>query len=222
MGLLDKERQKRAREERKLAREAILREAATLFEEHPYEMVELDAIASRAKVKKGIPSLLFQDKEGLFLEVFLRQLKAWGDPLGDELKRHAGRGPETAARLLSEAIGADPRFGRLLAVLHNALERNLSPHLVVDFSRRFREATDELGEALETACGGSLGPGSGGAAIARLFAWTSGVLQVTGQVGSMSYLKVRSLWPAAQLDVQEEVERLARAALAADPPRDAG
>ena len=218
MGLLDRERQKRAREERRLAREAILREAATLFEQHPYEMVELDAIAGRAKVKKGIPSLLFQDKEGLFLEVFLRRLEEWSRPVRERLAQKPGQGPEAAGRVLARALGADPRFGRLLAVLHNALERNLSPDLVVDFSHRFRDATAELGEALETACGRSMPPGTGGAAVARVFAWASGVLQVTGSVGSLSYLKVRSLWPAAQLDVEREIERLTLAALAADPP----
>jgi AcrR family transcriptional regulator len=218
MGLLDRERQKRAREERRLAREAILREAATLFEQHPYEMVELDAIAGRAKVKKGIPSLLFQDKEGLFLEVFLRHLEQWAGPVRERLEQQAGQGPEAASRVLARALGGDPRFGRLLAVLHNALERNLSPHLVVDFSERFRDATAELGRALETACGRQMLPDTGSAAVARLFAWGSGVLQVTGSVGSMSYLKVRSLWPAAQLDMEQEIERLALAALAADPP----
>jgi AcrR family transcriptional regulator len=218
MGLLDRERQKRARDERRLAREAILREAATLFEQHPYEMVELDAIAGRAKVKKGIPSLLFQDKEGLFLEVFLRHLKDWTGPVRERLEKRPGQGPEAASRVLAQALGADARFGRLLAVLHNALERNLSPHLVVDFSHRFKESTAELGQALETACGQGMRRGTGSAAVTRVFAWASGVLQVTGSVGSLSYLKVRSLWPAAQLDVEAEIERLALAALAADPP----
>jgi AcrR family transcriptional regulator len=220
MGLLDRNRQNRAREERRRARQAIVRAAGELFVEHPYEMVQLNAIAGKANVKKGIPSLLFKDKETLFLEVFLQHLQGWAEPVRERLLGQAGSGLDASGRVLAEALSDDDRFARLLAVLHNPLERNLELDSVVDFSERFGEVTAQLGAALEASCGDELEPGAGKAAIARVFAWAAGVLQVTGSCGALSYLKVRSLWPAARLDLQQELERLARAALAADPSRE--
>ena len=220
MGLLDRGKQQRAREERRRARDAILGAAGALFVEHPYEMVQLKAIAGKAGVKQGIPSLLFKDKETLFLEVFLRHFHAWAEPVREELRRMSGEGLGPAGTVIARALSEDETFPRLLAVLHNPLERNLEIDSVVEFSERFDTITGDLGRALEEACGADLDGGAGKAAIVRIFAWAAGVLQVTGSCGSLSYLKVRSLWPAARLDSRRELERLARAALAADPVRD--
>jgi AcrR family transcriptional regulator len=220
MGLLDRDKQRRARDERRRAREAILNAAGSLFVDHPYEMVQMKAIAGKAGVKQGIPSLLFKDKETLFLEVFLRRLQTWAEPVRERLAGSRGRGLDAAGSVLAQALSEDETFGRFLAVLHNPLERNLEVDSVVDFSERYGEITSELGEALEAACGDELAEGAGKHAITRIFAWAAGVLQVTGSCGSLSYLKVRGLWPAARLEPRRELERLARAALAADPSRE--
>lgn len=213
MGLLDRDRQKRARDERKRAHALILRAARDLFLEHPYEEVRLDAVSAKAGVKKGIPSLLFESKEGLFLRVFLTDLRGWCERACEALGERRGAGEGAAVAVLAGLLAGHPEFGRLLALLHNALERNLDPATVVEFSTHFRDATGQAGEAIEAVCNGSMKPGAGATCLARLLASASGLFAMTGQSGAMSYLKVRSLWPAAALELPAELERLARAAI---------
>src|SRR5262245_41301377 len=129
-------RYRRARApERKAEREAhILDAAEERVQRQPYAEIQMSDLARRVGLVKGTLYLYFSTKEELFLRVMRRVFARFFAAAAREVESH----PATRAGLcdaLLTAVDGEPALRSLVAVLHTALEHNISDREVAAFKR---------------------------------------------------------------------------------------
>lgn len=156
-------------DEQRLARRRDLLDAAwDLFQDQPYDSLNMLAIAKRAGVAKGTLYLYFATKEELFLAVETRRLDEWFTDLNARLEALAGcADPAEVAAAVCRSLAERPALARLLAILHVTLEHNIEYPAALQFKDFLLAGIQVLGQRFE-ACLPGLAPGQG----VRLALWT--------------------------------------------------
>ncbi len=169
-------------------RDAILDAAERLFARQRFSEVHMAQLAQEIGLAKGTLYLYFPSKESLFLAVVHRSFDAWFAAIAERLSRYAFIDPDALAGELTEALGAQPRLIRLLALLHSVLEQNISEEDAVAFKaflgRRMGRTGIELERLIPT-----LEPGQG----ARLLFHVHAVIVGIGQASDPSPAVKRAL-----------------------------
>ena len=121
--LIDPDRTRRARDERRRRAERILEAAQGAFLRFPYSEISLDTIGQLAGAKQGQATLAFRSREELYLTVIRSQLKDWYDALEATLEAlDAPVSAASAADVVAASLVERPDLTRLLGPLHMALE----------------------------------------------------------------------------------------------------
>ena len=170
-----------------------MKAAARLFEQQSYEALTVDAVAKASRLAKGTVYLYFPSKEAIFLELLTGELVAWFDALAEPLDA-LGRGDTRGvAELLAGTLGARPTLRRLLALLHQTLERNVDTASVRNFKHGLLSVMAPTAKRLEERLP-ELRPGEGFRLLLHLNALVIGV----GQMSDVSAV-VREVLEAPEL-----------------------
>ncbi len=123
-------------EEDKLERrQAILDAGLELWNETSYGDFTMSAVAEKAGVVKGTLYLYFETKEQLFLALISDMMVGYFDDV-DACLQEGGRWSKSrAVQVLSDALDGRDAFIRMLTVLGNICEHNVSYEQLVAFKR---------------------------------------------------------------------------------------
>lgn len=156
-------------------REALRAVAWRLFQERPYEAINVGEVAEQAGLAKGTIYLYFATKEELFLSVQEQQFAAWFDTLDAALRqiRPGASVAEVAAAIVATLAGA-PAMVRLFAIAHAVLERNVGAEPIARLKALLRDRLVHSGGLLELALP-ALAPGVGPRALLHAYALVVGV-----------------------------------------------
>jgi AcrR family transcriptional regulator len=128
--------------------EAILDAAEARVRREPFADIQMADLARRIGLVKGTLYLYYPTKEALFLAVMRRVFARFFATAAARLESL----PATRAgvcQALAAAIGAEPALRPLVAVLHTALEHNLTVRCVADFKHFLREEVGTLGARID-------------------------------------------------------------------------
>ncbi|HSO53339.1 MAG TPA: TetR family transcriptional regulator [Actinomycetes bacterium] len=179
--LLERGRRARREDDKRRRRRDILDAAWALLSATPYPEVTMAAVADRAGLAKGTAFLYFRTKEGLFLALAAERLDAWFADLDAGLEAERTCDAGRLARLVCDTVGRHPGLGRLLAVLHGVLERNVDLETARAFKRGLLGHVTRTGALLERTCP-FLAPGAGGPGgavlLLRVHALAVGIAQM--------------------------------------------
>ena len=166
-------------EQRQERRQVLLEAAWALFQETPYEKINIVDVAQSAGLAKGTVYLYFTTKEALFLAVQAQQLAEWFDALEEELSGLGGKGdaPQVAG-IVCGTLSRRPALTRLFAILHTILEQNIDYPTALAFKQMLLERITCLGAALE-ACLPILQTGQGVQAAMWIYTFLLGLQQLT-------------------------------------------
>jgi AcrR family transcriptional regulator len=127
-------------EQKSVRRQEILDAAYTLFAEHEYDEISLNAIARQARISKPNVYRYFSTREEIFLQIFLETFEAWARRLARGL---AGlRRPARARRiaeLWTQVTREHPRMLRLAPLLATSMERNCSEERLYAFKKQMHQ-----------------------------------------------------------------------------------
>jgi AcrR family transcriptional regulator len=144
--LIDRKKRERAQQQRAAKKRRILDEAKASFVTLPYVEVTLDSIGQRAKVDRGVASMYFQSKEGIFLLVLKEELDSWYQDLEETLTAVSEPLPgEQIAALLTDSLTKRPVVTRLLSLAPVVFEHNLDAMDVFRIQRWRRDRMDAIG-----------------------------------------------------------------------------
>jgi len=121
--LMNRERIRRAKQEREKRAAKILEAARAAFVRYPYAEVTFDIIGRLAGAKQGQAELAFRSREELFLTIVRSLLEEWYNALvaildsDDGILTTAG-----LADLVATSLAERPDLTRLLGSLHTVLE----------------------------------------------------------------------------------------------------
>jgi len=148
--LLRTRRYRRARApEHKAEREArILAVAEQRVQRQPYAEIQMSDLARRVGLVKGTLYLYFPTKEALFLRVMRRVFARFFAAAARELEPSPATRAGLCAALLA-AVDGEPALRSLVAVLHSALEHNISDGEVAAFKRFLLEEVTRLGASID-------------------------------------------------------------------------
>ncbi|MEJ2187904.1 MAG: TetR family transcriptional regulator [Acidobacteriota bacterium] len=210
--LIDKEKRELARRKRATRKERILAEARKSFERLPFVDVSMDSIGHAAKVDRGVASMYFKSKEGIFLLLLKDELDEWLSALAVELEQNAEpRSARELACILAESLAARPRLTRFLSLAPVVFEQNLEVIEVFRFQRWRRDRMVEVGEMVDAAAG----PGRGGGArllhLIQLIA--AGLEPLAHPKGTVAYELADPDFAMLRIDLREELESLIAAFL---------
>lgn len=158
--LIDRDKQNRARERRLRRKERIIEEARSTFARAPYVEVTLDQIGQRAGVDRGVASMFFGSKEGLFLIILKEELESWYEVLENELS--SGESPLDStelASLLARSVGNAGLLARFLSLAPVVLEQNLEVMEIFHFQRWRHQRMTAVGQGISRASGLSASDG---------------------------------------------------------------
>lgn len=156
-------------------REALRAVAWRLFQERPYEAINVSEVAEQAGLAKGTIYLYFATKEELFLSVQEQQFAAWFDTLDAALRQLSPGAPvtEVAASIAATLVGA-PAMVRLFAIAHAVLERNVGVEPIARLKALLRDRLVQSGALLELALP-ALAAGGGPRALLHAYALVVGI-----------------------------------------------
>ena len=212
--LIDREKREQARRQRVERKRRILKEARSSFERLPFVEVTLDSIGHRAQVDRGVASMYFESKEGIFLLLLKEDLEEWFASMEEELE--ACRKPlsrERLARLLAESLAGRPAMTRLMSLAPVVFEQNLDVMEVFRFQRWRRDRMLEVGEAMAGAADRRF-PGGGVRLLHLVQLIAAGLEPLAHPKGSVAYELADPEFAVFRIDLREELESLIAAALA--------
>jgi AcrR family transcriptional regulator len=136
-------------EQKEQRRQAIIDAAWAMFQEKPFEAINILEVAQAVGLAKGTLYLYFATKEELFLSVQEQQFAHWfavidAQLAGEQLSRPA------IVDLFTASLAERPAFLRLLAITHGTLERNVALEGIVRFKRMLRDHLLQTGTLLAT------------------------------------------------------------------------
>lgn len=133
-------------------REAILQAAAVCFDEGGLASTTLAAIAEGAQLSKGNLYRYFVSRDGILLELLLRELAGWADHVEAEMDARAGSDDVVeVAGVLRRSFEDRPRLCALSAISLTVLERQLTVEAVLPFKQRVVEGLDRATAAVQVA-----------------------------------------------------------------------
>ena len=170
-------RNKQAREPaQKVARRRVIMEAAAaLYAEAAFEQITIASVAKRAGLAKGTVYLYFHTKEEIFLALLIDALEQWEHEMASSLG--AASGPARVAQALSQQLVDRQAMVRLLGLMHNILEQNISVEAALEFKQRLLGLLLRAGALIEAAVPG-LPSGRGARFMMRLHVLVVGLGQV--------------------------------------------
>src|SRR5262245_42575041 len=162
--------------ERKAEREEhILDAAEERVQRQPYAEIQMSDLARRVGLVKGTLYLYFPTKEALFLRVMRRVFARFFAAAERELESQPATRAGRCGALLA-AIDGEPALRALVAVLHTALEHNISDREVAAFKRFLLEEVTRLGARIDARL--RWPAGSGARLIVRLHVLVIGLHHV--------------------------------------------
>jgi TetR/AcrR family transcriptional regulator len=171
--------QRARRPEQKTARrDAILAAATELFDAEGPEGAGLNAIAARAGFTKSNVYRYFESREAVLLSLFVAEATAATTAIEARLGELHGADRPAIANALAAALLVRPRFCRLMSILSDTLELNVSEPAVIALKRDMLAMTTRLATALHAAIPAISAEGCG-------WVWT------------MVGLVLAGLWPAS-------------------------
>ena len=179
--LLERGRRARREADKLRRRRGILDAAWALLQASPYPEVTMAGVAERAGLAKGTAFLYYPTKESLFLALAAERLDAWFADLDAGLGAERLCDARRLARLVRDTVERHPGLGRLLAVLHGVLERNVDLDTARAFKQGLRDHVTRTGDLLERVCPflapAAGGPGGAGLLL-RVHALAVGIAQL--------------------------------------------
>ena len=125
----------RNEEDKQERRQAILAAGLSLWNETSYGELTMNAVAERAGVVKGTLYLYFETKEQLFLALISEMMVDYFDEV-DACLQEGGRWSKSrVVQVLAGALRGRDAFIRMLTVLGNICEHNVSYEQLVTFKR---------------------------------------------------------------------------------------
>lgn len=118
-------------EEQQLRREAILAAAAKLFDAEGPLGAGINAIAAEAGFTKSNVYRYFESREEVLIELFLDEFAQLANEFEAATAPLTPGDVDGVARATANCFAARPRLGRLLAILSNVLEQNVSEATVI-------------------------------------------------------------------------------------------
>lgn len=123
-------------EEDKLERrQAILDAGLELWNETSYADFTMSAVAEKAGLVKGTLYLYFETKEQLFLALISDMMVAYFDEVDGRLEEGGRWSKSRVVQVLAGALAGRDAFTRMLTVLGNICEHNVSYEQLVTFKR---------------------------------------------------------------------------------------
>jgi len=167
------------KEEDKLERrQAILDAGLELWNETSYADFTMSAVAEKAGVVKGTLYLYFETKEQLFLALMSDMMVEYFDEVDARLQEGGRWSKARVVEILSGALGGRDAFTRMLTVLGNICEHNVSYEQLLAFKRltleRFTRTAALLAKRLPF-----LGSETALRLIMHLSAFAAGIAQVS-------------------------------------------
>lgn len=153
-------------------RQVILAQAWSLFQQMPYEAINIQDVAAACGLAKGTLYLYFNTKESLFLAVMTEQFQTWFDSIDAALA--PPHTLDSVVDAITESLMTRPHFVRLFAILHVILERNISAEDALPFKQFLLQRITRTGQLLEDALP-TLADGTGAEALLQAYAVAIGV-----------------------------------------------
>ncbi len=175
-------RRKRAQtlEEKNQRAEAIRAAARRLLVRHEFVEITMAEIARNAGLAKGTVFLYFRTKEEVFLDLAETAVAEWADAVERSLATlPEASSTETVGQLCDALIApvAEGGRGKLMAILDDTLEHNITYRRAKQFKLRMKELLARLGGLLETRLAG-LEAGEGASLLHALFVCLIGSYKV--------------------------------------------
>lgn len=210
--LIDKEKRELARQKRASRKERILAEARRSFERLPFVDVTMDSIGHAAKVDRGVASMYFKSKEGIYLLLLKDELDEWLSALAADLERSSEvRSARRFASLLAESLAARPRLTRFLSLAPVVFEQNLEVIETFRFQRWRRDRMLEVGETVDR-CAAPV-PGGGARLLHLIQLIAAGFEPLAHPKGTVAYELADPDFAMLRIDLRDELESLIAALL---------
>ena len=210
---------KRARkaEDKAERRRVILETARALFSKARFEAIKMSDVAERAGLAKGTVFLYFPTKEALFLDLVEEEMGDWIDDLIDGFEAGGRWTPARVAKIFARTLIERPAFTRLLPLIDNVLETNVSLERIVAFKLALLARMAEVAALLERRLD-FLEEGEGRPLLLRIYALLVGLRQLTDPCATAeAALEDPRLEPLV-IDFEEELEGALAALLMGHSP----
>jgi AcrR family transcriptional regulator len=164
------------REDQKEARrQALLDVAWSLFQQRPYEAVNMFDVARGAGLAKGTVYLYFKTKEELFLVVLEQQFQQWFDAVDVQLHTLPVNSAVTElVNIIESSLVLRPALVRLFAITHIFLEHNADFATILHFKAGLLERLAHTGALIEARFP-AFEPGAGAQFLLRAYALVIGI-----------------------------------------------
>ena len=126
----------------------IISATARLYEAHSFEEITFVLIAKEAKFTRSNLYKYFNSKEEIFLEFIKHDIVLWRKDVVANLTPAKIRSVKEFASVWVSLQVRHERLIKLLAILHNALEKNVSIEKLTEFKRGAKEELFALAEVL--------------------------------------------------------------------------
>jgi len=212
--LINQEKRKLARAQRDAMRARILDAARKSYMTFPFAQVDLETIRKRAKVRSGLPSLLFGSIESLFIELIAIELEEWYRAVHARLDEdQSPLGEAEVADLLAESLAERETLTRLLTLLPHVLEHQMEQIGVMLLDRSQKEWKAKIARALEARVP-CLETGDGALFLRRLEILASGLQNAARPTGIAVFALPADGPGQGPLDYRTELATLLRMLLA--------
>lgn len=124
-------------------REEIVDACERLYSEMSYGEVTIKEIGAATTFTRTSIYNYFATKEEIFLALFAREYKRWGDSLA-ALAASGGSGEEAFAEGIARSLEERPNMLKLLAMNMYDIEGNSRQERLVEFKRTYKRSIDEM------------------------------------------------------------------------------
>jgi AcrR family transcriptional regulator len=192
-------------EDKAVRRTAILKTARAMFAKARFEEIKMSDVAERSGLAKGTVFLYFPTKEALFLDLVEEDMGDWIGELVEAFEAGGRWSAARVARIFAETLSARPAFTRLLPLIDNVLETNVSVKRIVDFKltllRRMAQVALLLEKRLDW-----LKPGEGAPLLLRIYALLVGLRQISDPCAAAEAAMEDPRLAPLQIDFDGELE----------------
>lgn len=183
----------------------ILAAAAAAFDQLGYEATSMEWLAQQAGIAKGTLYLYFPTKESVFLALTLQELNHWFAVVNEALDKLPHDNLLRTAGMLVDALERFPRLPALSAILHAALERNVTHADALAFRQVLLQQTSKTGERIESRLE-FLAPGDGARLLLRFHALVIGCWHVAMPGATVRKAIQRPELAPLRINFSEELE----------------
>jgi AcrR family transcriptional regulator len=211
--LIDREKRQRAQKRRLQRKQRILEKARSTFARAPYVEVTLDQIGQRAGVDRGVASMYFGSKEGLFLIILKEELSGWYEALEAELAScEPPLGHRQLASLLAHSISGSGLLARFLSLAPVVLEQNLEVMEIFHFQRWRHQRMTGVGDHIARVTG--LSPADGFHVLHLAQLMTAGLEPAANPRGAVAFDHADPEFANLAISLEEELSSILSAVMA--------